>query len=273
MGLFVRTGNAGADPAVQLDDLGITIPTGSSWTALLISSPAIPTGGQGLFTARQLRDSQDLYDNIQNGNLEWSKDGILVESGPTYVADAAFMSDLADDLTGLGGSDYFIDSGTTVHLDNIYDALEVPRMELDSPDVFVTSSGGNLLFKDSVSTPTTLTELKSMRNIWITASGLASGNITLSDNVNWNAQYTQVGTISIKTTSTKYDLWVCETSAFDLSSLRSRQVVSAGKGDMVVSADLEVNSADTNLYLRWLHTGGGAPPTVAFYITGEARRH
>jgi hypothetical protein len=253
--------------------LGITIPSGATWTPLLISSPSTPTGGSGLFTARQLRDSQDLYDAIQNGDLEWSKDGISVELNTSYVADVAYMSDLSDDLTGLGGSDYFIDSGTTVHLDELFTGLEVPRVELNDPDIYVTSSGDNLVFKDKLSTTTTLTELKSMRNIWITASGLASGNITLSDSANWNTRYSQIGTIYIKTTSSKYDLWIFEDSSFDINSLRSRQLISAGKGDMVITADIEVNSSDTNLYLRWTHTAGGAPPSASFYITGEARRH
>lgn len=273
MSLYVRTSSGGTGPAVAIPDLGYTIPTSVSWTKLLISTPSAPDSGTGLFTARELRDSRDLFNAITGGDLEWSQDGVLVELSVDYVADIGFRSDLSDDALGSGGSDYFIDDTVdTVILDSGWNNLRTETVQLGEPGVYISSDGTNLLFKDEVSTQTTLTELKSMRNIWISSSGLVAGNITLSDITNWNAQYTQIGTIHVVTTSNSWDLWICETSAFDLGSIRTRQIVSGGKQNMVITADIEVNSDSNNLYLRWIHNGGGAP-TVSFYITGEARRH
>jgi hypothetical protein len=174
---------------------------------------------------------------------------------------------------GGGDSGYFVESGSTLVLDDQFTALEVPLIQISEDGIYVTQIAGELVFKDTTTTVTTLTELKSMRNIWLVANGLAQGNITLSDATNWNAQYTHVSNIHVITTSNKWNLWIFEDNTFDTASVRSRKVVNNGNGTMLVDANLEVNSSNTNLYLNWTHTGGGAPPTVSFYITGEARRH
>jgi hypothetical protein len=100
--LYVRTGNTGTDPAVAIDDLGVTIPTGASWTLLSVSSPADPEGSSGQFTAREIRDSDDLYNAIVGGSLEWSQDGATVETAGDYVADFMLMQDFTDDHARFG---------------------------------------------------------------------------------------------------------------------------------------------------------------------------
>lgn len=95
--LYVRTANAGTDPAVAIDDLGVTIATGAGWTLLSRSSPSDPNANSGQFTARELRDSDDLFTQISTGNLEWSKDGSTVEAALDYTSDYALMQDFSDD--------------------------------------------------------------------------------------------------------------------------------------------------------------------------------
>ena len=66
--LYVR----GAASDVALADLGVTIAQGPSWTLLSSSSAASAEGSAGQFTAREIRDSKNLYDLIIAGTLEWS---------------------------------------------------------------------------------------------------------------------------------------------------------------------------------------------------------
>jgi hypothetical protein len=95
--LYVRTGNDGTDPAVTLADLGVIIPTGAGWTLLSASNPEDALGGGGQFTAREIRDSQDLHDAITGGSLEWSKNGSTEELAGAYRADYMLMEDFTDD--------------------------------------------------------------------------------------------------------------------------------------------------------------------------------
>ena len=112
--LYVRTGNDGTDPAYQVDDLGIEIPTGASWTLLSASSPADPEGNSGLFNSREIRDSKDLYDAITGGQLEWSKDGAAEETGGSYTADYMMMQDFTDDELDLSNGRLIAPQGTSI---------------------------------------------------------------------------------------------------------------------------------------------------------------
>lgn len=112
--LYVRTGNTGTDPAFAIDDLGVTIPTGASWTLLSVSSPGDPEGSAGQFTAREIRDSDDLYNAITGGSLEWSKDGASAETAGSYVADYMIMQDFSDDDLDLTNGRLSLPTGTTI---------------------------------------------------------------------------------------------------------------------------------------------------------------
>lgn len=109
--LYVRTGNGGADAAYEIRDLGIIVPTGSSWTLLASASPYAPEGGDGQFTSREIRDSVDLYQAITTGALEWSKDGSSQETGTDYVADFMLMQDFSDDDLDLSTGRFTLPSG------------------------------------------------------------------------------------------------------------------------------------------------------------------
>lgn len=95
--LYVR----GASADVAVPDLGITVAQGPSWTQLNYSSPADAEGDSGQFTARELRDSGDLFDLISGGTLEWSKDGTNVASAGDYKADYMITEDFTDDRFNL----------------------------------------------------------------------------------------------------------------------------------------------------------------------------
>jgi len=95
-GLYVRTANAGTDPDILLEDLGVIIASGD-WTPLSGSTPAEPWAGSGNFTSVELRDSEDLYNQITASGLEWSKDAISLESPNDYKRDYMLVYDLSDD--------------------------------------------------------------------------------------------------------------------------------------------------------------------------------
>jgi hypothetical protein len=96
--LYVRTAAGGTGPDVPLADLGVIISTSATWTLLSLSSPNQAEGSGGQFSARELRDSQDLFDAIvTNTLLEWSRDGSTVALSSDYVADYQIVEDLSDD--------------------------------------------------------------------------------------------------------------------------------------------------------------------------------
>ena len=107
-------------------------------------------------------------------------------------------------------------------------------------------------------------------NIWIVSSGNAPGNLTLNA-TSWANRYTYISSINAKTASAKWDLWICETSAFNTSLITSRKIVSSGKGNMLISVNFNVNSDSNNLYLVYQHFGAGSP-TLDLYIAGEVRQ-
>jgi hypothetical protein len=112
--LYVRTGNNGANAAYLVADLGITIPTGASWTLLSASSAAAPDGNSGLFSSRELRDSADLYAAISGGSLEWSKDGSTEETPGSYTSDYMLMQDFTDDTFNLAAARLIAPQGTSL---------------------------------------------------------------------------------------------------------------------------------------------------------------
>lgn len=107
-----------------------------------------------------------------------------------------------------------------------------------------------------------------LRNISILSTGNSPGNLTLSS-VDWNVQNSYIRTINIQTASTKFDIWICETSDFDISSVRSRRVVYSGNQNMLVDVNANISSVSTNLYIVYVdHTGSNL---ANFYIAGEER--
>lgn len=114
MALYVRTGNTGTDPDVDVLDLGITIATGASWVELTAGDDGDPDAGGGQFTARELRDSVDLHTAITGGSLEWSKNGSTVESAAAFIADVVLMGDFEDDTLDLGSGGLVLPFGTSV---------------------------------------------------------------------------------------------------------------------------------------------------------------
>lgn len=95
--LYVRTSSGGSGPDVFLQDLGIVVATGAGWTLLSSSAPDRADGSGGQFTAREIRDSAELFTAINSGSLEWSKDGAAVETASSYTSDYMLFQDFTDD--------------------------------------------------------------------------------------------------------------------------------------------------------------------------------
>lgn len=95
--LYVRTSSGGSGPDVFLQDLGIIVATGAGWTLLSSSAPDRADGSAGQFTAREIRDSVELFAAINGGTLEWSKNGVAVESATSYTSDYMLFQDFTDD--------------------------------------------------------------------------------------------------------------------------------------------------------------------------------
>lgn len=94
MGFYVRTGGAGSNPPVKIDDLGITIPTSNSFTELTNGNPI---DGYGQFSSLDIRDSRDLYTLIKNGTLEASTNGLGTNVvAATYSANTALVNELIE---------------------------------------------------------------------------------------------------------------------------------------------------------------------------------
>lgn len=171
------------------------------------------------------------------------------------------------------GDTLFELNGSIVELITNSHILRLDELEIgENNDVMLSKDiNGNLVFEDANTQPVTLTALKSMRNIWLEGTALAQGNITLTDGTNWDAQYSFISSINVKTTSTNWDMWIFESAAFDTTSIRSRRIVRKGSGDMLVSVNFEVNSSSNSLYLSFVPNSG--THSVTLYVTGEARRH
>ena len=134
---------------------------------------------------------------------------------------------------------------------------------------------GNLTFKDANAGTITLTALKSMRNIWINTTcvwGAGDDDFTISDATNWNAQYSHISSIKVVTANTNWDLWLCETSAFNTGLITSRKLAANRNGNYDITVAREYNSDGTNVYLKFVDNNGDGED-YAVLVNGEARRH
>ena len=152
-------------------------------------------------------------------------------------------------------------------VDDTTSALQVNGV-ISAPEL--SNLAGDLTLTDAYGT-TTLTALKSMRNIWISVTGQSEGNLTLSDATNWNAQYSFIDSIKVVTASTNWDMWLCETSAFNTALITTRQIAANANGNYDITVARSYNSDGTNVYLKYTDNAGTS--TAAILITGEARRH
>lgn len=147
--LYVRTGSGGTGPAQVVEDLGLVIETSATWTLLSASSPAEAIGNSGNFTARDIRDSQDLFDLVAAGDLEWSKDGVDVELAADYRADYMITRDFTDDdfdFQNLSVSGQLTLSGINVNsrLDDLVDHLNGSGIKHDASEIQVEGTYSNI---------------------------------------------------------------------------------------------------------------------------------
>jgi hypothetical protein len=139
-------------------------------------------------------------------------------------------------------------------------------------NTYITRDGSNnLSFTDANAGTVTLTSLKSMRNIWISAATQSEGNLTLSDGTNWATQYSFISYINVVCASTNWSMWLCETSAFNTGLITTRQIASNINGNATLYINQEYNSDGNNVYIIYTDVAGTA--TASILISGEARRH
>lgn len=113
----------------------------------------------------------------------------------------------------------------------------------------------------------TLTE----KMIWLYATGQAPGNLTLSGD-DWNEECSVITSLKVWTASTDWDLWLCETDAFDTALIGSRKLIANQNGNYeVYESSTEYKSDDTNVYLVYVDNSGANNAEIQ--ITGVARRH
>jgi hypothetical protein len=110
-----------------------------------------------------------------------------------------------------------------------------------------------------------------VKNIWIQANNQNPGNLTLSDSTNWGTQYSFISSIKVKTNSPDWDLWICETSAFNTALISTRKLAANRNGDFDITLNREYNSDGNNVYL--IYTDNSGDNQASFYITGNKRSH
>lgn len=110
-----------------------------------------------------------------------------------------------------------------------------------------------------------------MKNIWINATSQSEGNLTLSDSTNWGCRYAFISSIKVVTASTDWDMWLCETSAFNTSLITSRQIAANRNGNFDIDIQREYNSDSTSVYL--VYTDNAGSNTSNILIIGTERVH
>jgi len=136
---------------------------------------------------------------------------------------------------------------------------------------------GDLSFEDANAGLVTLSDLLAgggggtMKNVWINVSGQAPGNLTLNDGTNWDVSYSYITAIHVLTSSTDWDLWLCEDNSFDTGAIETHRLVSGRSGDMDISVAREYNPGDTNVYLKYTDNSGSNNADI--YILGQERTH
>jgi len=108
-----------------------------------------------------------------------------------------------------------------------------------------------------------------MKNIYLLAENQSEGNLTLS-NATWGATKSFIESIKVETSSTDWDMWLCETSAFDKTLITTRQIAANRNGNYDITISRTYNSDATNVYL--IYTDNSGTNTADILISGEERR-
>ena len=105
------------------------------------------------------------------------------------------------------------------------------------------------------------------RPVTMSFSDLSEGNLTLFDDGYWGVETAYIDSISVKTVSTNWNMFLCTDSGFDLNDIRTRKLVSNGLGTAIVSVEETYQSVDGKIYLIFDDLTGSA--TVSLYVVGR----
>lgn len=275
-GSFTVDGNTTTGPVIDYD---INASSAAAFTAIRLGNGTMASGTSGSFTNVHLNPTINQSGTAGYTVLKVSSTETGVGSGSKLLADmrvggvSKFSVSSAGVITGsYDTSNYFT---TTVSAAGLvtFNAVGASAGFVFNSDVStpsVSNLSGDLTFADASGT-TTLTSLKSMRNVWISVTGQSEGNLTISDATNWDTQYSFISSIKVVTASTDWDMWLCETSAFNTSLITSRKIAQNVNGNYDISIMREYNSDSNNVYLIYTDTSG--TNTASILISGEARRH
>ena len=267
------TGELLEDSLVLCDDIGNLSGVGNITLSGTVDGRDISTDGATLdaHVASTANPHATSIANIGSGTkaeLDAAISDAELVSAPAGATDNAIAR--FDGVTGeiIQNSGVTIDDANNVTTPAI---VRSTKYELDGNTVYTGRAGNDLTLTDPNAGTVTLTQLKSMRNVWIVALAQAEGDRTLADATNWATQYSYISSIKVRTTSTSWDLWLFETSAFNLALITTRKLVQNRNGDFDTSVAREYNSDSNNVYVRFTDNVGAA--TFDILIVGEARRH
>jgi hypothetical protein len=108
----------------------------------------------------------------------------------------------------------------------------------------------------------------SPHNVFIVANDKPDGYIELSDDGYWDATVVMIDSISVRTASTDWDLYLCTDSSYNMSSVTTRQLVSGGLTDSIIDIGEQYSSDDLKVYVVYLDNNGTA--TASFYVVGRS---
>lgn len=111
---------------------------------------------------------------------------------------------------------------------------------------------------------------KGLRNIWINVTNQSEGNLELSGD-DWDTAYSYISSIKVKTSSTDWDMWLCEDDTYTKTLISTRQIAANRSGDFDITVAREYNPGQDKVYL--IYTDNSGTNTADIYIVGESRRH
>lgn len=111
--LFVRKAGGAGGADIYINDLGAYIPSGAAWVQLNASDANDAENDLGNYSSREIRDSNNLFDLITGGTLDWSKDGSTTEPNADYKVDYVLISDFIDDDLDLTQGSLVVPNGAT----------------------------------------------------------------------------------------------------------------------------------------------------------------
>ena len=132
--------------------------------------------------------------------------------------------------------------------EHIYFSDEWRITEGDDGIIFEKYEGGAWIEVESV-TPTGISGGGTLIGSYINATGLCSGDVHISDAVNWNTDKAQINQIRVITTSTDWDLWILQNDngyATDDANIPASKIAGNANGEWTIESDYDYEDEDSS---------------------------